>query len=98
MISPGPASGGPSTLWTVWKGHSRPIHSVHAKAANPDEISRDVDGACGELLAGVLMDIFNLSLGQAAVPKCIKPPPLCHCPKLKPAWLWACGAYTPYRY
>lgn len=46
-----------------------------------------MDGACDEQLSGVLMDIFNLSLGQAAVPKCIKPPPSCHCLKIKHEWM-----------
>lgn len=40
---------------------------------------------CAEQLAGVLMDIFDLSVGQAAAPKCIKPPPLC-LPKAK-GWM-----------
>ncbi|KAI5626698.1 hypothetical protein C0J50_13742 [Silurus asotus] len=45
--------------------------SAH-KAAGPDNIPGCIFRACAEQLAGVFVDIFNLSLVQAAVPTCFK--------------------------
>ncbi|KAL0186167.1 hypothetical protein M9458_017837 [Cirrhinus mrigala] len=42
------------------------------KAAGPDGIPGHVLRACAEQLAGVFTDIFNMSLAQAAVPRCFK--------------------------
>ena len=42
------------------------------KAAGPDCIPSRVVRACSDQLAGVLMDIFNLTLPQSAVPTCLK--------------------------
>jgi hypothetical protein len=42
------------------------------KAASPDCIPSCVLRACADQLAGVFMDIFNLSLSQSAVPTCFK--------------------------
>lgn len=65
MCSPSQASGG-GALWHVYKGHSQPIQSVlDARLQFLMKFQRDVEGAYDEQLAGVLMDIFNLSLGQA---------------------------------
>ena len=42
------------------------------KAAGPDGINSRVLRTCADQLAGVFMDIFNLSLSQSAVPTCFK--------------------------
>jgi hypothetical protein len=42
------------------------------KASGPDGIPRCVLRACADQLAGVFMDIFNLSLSQSVVPTCFK--------------------------
>ena len=42
------------------------------KAAVPDAIPSRVLRACADQLAGMLPDIFNLSLSQSAVPTCFK--------------------------
>uniref|UniRef100_A0A4W5KCQ4 Ring finger protein 123 n=1 Tax=Hucho hucho TaxID=62062 RepID=A0A4W5KCQ4_9TELE len=42
------------------------------KAAGPDGIPSRILRACADQLAGVFMDIFNLSLSQSAVPTCFK--------------------------
>ena len=42
------------------------------KAAGPDGIPSHVLRGCADQLAGVLTDIFNLSLSQSAVPTCYK--------------------------
>ncbi|KAK0142660.1 RNA-directed DNA polymerase from mobile element jockey [Merluccius polli] len=51
------------------------------KAAGPDGIPGRVLRACAEQLAGVLTDIFNLSLAQAAVPACFKTTSIVPVPK-----------------
>ena len=42
------------------------------KTAGPDGISSHILRACTDQLAGVFMDIFNLSLSQSAVSTCFK--------------------------
>jgi len=42
------------------------------KAAGPDKVSVQVLKLCPHQLAGVFMDIFNLSLQLASVPACLK--------------------------
>ena len=42
------------------------------KAAVPDGIPSRVLRACSDKLAGVLTDVFNLSVSQSAVPTCFK--------------------------
>ncbi|KAK0146238.1 RNA-directed DNA polymerase from mobile element jockey [Merluccius polli] len=51
------------------------------KAAGPDGIPGRVLRACAEQLAGVLTDIFNLSLAQASVPACFKTTSIVPVPK-----------------
>ena len=47
-------------------------HVKPHKAAGPDGNPSRVLRACTDQLAGVFMDIFNLSLSQSAVPTCYK--------------------------
>ena len=42
------------------------------KAAGPESIPSHILRACANQLAGVLTDLFNLSLSQSAVPSCFK--------------------------
>ena len=42
------------------------------KAPGPDGIPCHILRACADQLAGVFMDIFNLSLSQSVVPTCFK--------------------------
>ncbi|KAL0200139.1 hypothetical protein M9458_003326, partial [Cirrhinus mrigala] len=51
------------------------------KAAGPDGIPGRVLRACAEQLAGVFTDIFNMSLAQAAVPRCFKTTSIVPVPK-----------------
>ena len=42
------------------------------KTAGPDSIPSRILRACADQLAGVFIDIFNLSLSQSAFPTCFK--------------------------
>ena len=54
------------------------------KAAGPDNISGRVLRDCAEQLKDVLTDIFNTSLRQAVVPKCLKSATIIPVPKKSP--------------
>lgn len=51
------------------------------KAAGPDNIPGRVLKECADQLAGVLTDIFNISLSQAVVPPCLKTATIIPVPK-----------------
>ena len=53
----------------------------HNKAAGPDGVSGRVLKLCADQLAGVFLDIFNLSLQLASVPVCLKSSTIVPVPK-----------------
>ncbi|XP_076836629.1 uncharacterized protein LOC143482213 [Brachyhypopomus gauderio] len=70
----------PLTLFPTDVGAALGRIKVH-KAAGPDGIPGRVLRACSGELAGVLTDIFNLSLAHAVVPNCFKTTSIVPIPK-----------------
>ncbi|KAK3536026.1 hypothetical protein QTP70_025280, partial [Hemibagrus guttatus] len=70
----------PISLSTT-KVHSAPSRVDPRKSAGPDGIPGRVLRACTDQLAQVFTDIFNLSLAQATVPKCLKTTTIIPVPK-----------------
>ena len=66
--------GRPQGLWALLlRGRRKTFKRVNPhNAAHPAGIPNHVLRACADQLAGVFMDIFNLSLSQSAVPTCFK--------------------------
>jgi hypothetical protein len=60
------------------------LKRVHThKATSPDSILDCVLRVCADQLAGVFLDIFNMSLLQAVVPSCFKETTIIPVPKKK---------------